>query len=360
MARSSRRQARTSSRTVLVERSAAAARDCSLSISPIPAASRTAKCGDYDGSFDPDGSGVASGHREANDGNTAGWCRMLNSTTERAVLFVLNLETARRSRDRHRVGSHRQQWSVLPRGWDEDATVRSIRLRRRLPRHLWKCTPHQRSLWNVANGRRFTLPGCAAVTAASPSPRPSTDKRWCSSVTASADHHRPDRTSLQAWHGVIDDPAATASVTARHDCGNIAYFDNRDQRRAFEPNSALRQAARGGTSTSISRRRIRWKESAWSRSAVIKNVLLASTHSQYENPCRGGRGYVNAWIFHRHQLASGFLRQLRGNGVFVPTTVGPGTPLGSVNHNGGLITEIVIVGNNTSSTVTMILRKATL
>ena len=317
---------------------------------------------DLDGSFDTEMGQVLGKPviAKLNDGTTAVLVpNGLNSTTERAVLFVLNLETGAKIAEIDTgVGSPTASNGLSsPRGWDEDGngTVDYV-YAGDFRGNLWKfdLTSTNRTLWNVANGRALYTPptaGAQPVTGGvTIAIDPSTDKRWVFFGTGRllTTTDLTD-TSLQAWHGVIDDPAATASVTrAGMTARNIAYFDTASKGRAFEPNTALPAGSKGWyinldqpPSNTVEGERMVGDQQ------VIKNVLLASSIiPSTENPCRGGRGYVNALdAFTGTSLASGFFGSYDGNGVFVPTTVGPGTPLGSVNHNVGLITESVIVGN---------------
>ncbi|MES2671270.1 MAG: PilC/PilY family type IV pilus protein [Pseudomonadota bacterium] len=295
-----------------------------------------------------------------NDGTTAVLVpNGLNSTTERAVLFVLDLQTGAKIAEIDTgVGSPTVSNGLSsPRGWDEDGngTV-DIVYAGDFRGNLWKfdLSGTNPSMWNVANGRALYTPptaGAQPVTGGvTIAVDPATDKRWVFFGTGRllTTTDLTD-TALQAWHGVIDDPAATSSVTrASMTARNIAYFDVATKGRAFEPNSALPAGSKGWyinldqpPSNTLEGERMVGDQQ------VIKNVLLASSIiPSTENPCRGGRGYVNALdAFTGTSLASGFFGSYDGNGVFVPTTVGPGTPLGSVNHNVGLITESVIVGN---------------
>lgn len=317
---------------------------------------------DKDGSFDTEmgqilGKPVIA---KLNDGTTAVLVpNGLNSTTERAVLFVLDLETGVKIAEIDTgVGSPTASNGLSsPRGWDEDGngTVDFV-YAGDFRGNLWKFdfTSTNRSLWNVANGRALytpptagTQPVTGGVTIAVD---PATDKRWVFFGTGRL-LTTTDLTdiTLQAWHGVIDDPTATASTTrSGMTARNIAYFDAATKGRAFEPNSALPAGSKGWyinldlppSNTPEGERMIGDQQ-------VIKNVLLASSIiPSTENPCRGGRGYVNALdAFTGTSLATGFFGSYDGNGVFIPATVGPGTPLGSVNHNVGLITESVIVGD---------------
>ncbi len=317
---------------------------------------------DKDGSFDTEmgqilGKPVIA---KLNDGSTAVLVpNGLNSATERAVLFVLDLETGVKIAEIDTgVGSATATNGLSsPRGWDEDGngTVDFV-YAGDFRGNLWKfdLTSTNRSLWNVANGRALYTPATAGaqpvtggVTIAVD---PATDKRWVFFGTGRllTTTDLTD-TALQVWNGVIDDPTATSSTTrAGMTARNIAYFDAATKGRAFEPNSALPAGSKGWyIDLDLPPGNTREGERMIGDQQVIKNVLIASSIiPSTENPCRGGRGYVNALdAFTGTSLATGFFGSYDGNGVFVPATVGPGTPLGSVNHNVGLITESVIVGN---------------
>lgn len=317
---------------------------------------------DKDGTFDSEmgqilGKPVIA---KLNDGTTAVLVpNGLNSSTERAVLFVLDLETGVKIAEIDTgVGSAAATNGLSsPRGWDEDGngTV-DYAYAGDFRGNLWKfdLTSTNRSLWNVANGRALYTPAVAGtqpvtggVTIAVD---PATDKRWVFFGTGRllTTTDLTD-TSLQTWNGVIDDPTATASVTRAGMTGrNIAYFDAATKGRAFEPNTALPAGSKGWyIDLDLPPSNTREGERMIGDQQVIKNVLIASSIiPSTDNPCRGGRGYVNALdAFTGTSLATGFFGSYDGNGVFVPATIGPGTPLGSVNHNVGLITESVIVGD---------------
>ena len=283
----------------------------------------------------------------------------LNSATERAVLFVLDLETGAKIAEIDTgVGSTTASNGLSsPRGWDEDGngTVDFV-YAGDFRGNLWKfdLSGNNPSSWSVADGRALYTPptaGAQPVTGGvTIAVDPATDKRWVFFGTGRllTTTDLTD-TTLQTWHGVIDDPAATSSVTrASMTARNIAYFDVATKGRAFEPNTPLPAGSKGWyIDLDQPPSNMPEGERMIGDQQVIKNVLLASSIiPSTENPCRGGRGYVNALdAFTGTSLATGFFGSYDGNGVFVPTTVGPGTPLGSVNHNVGLITESVIVGN---------------
>lgn len=316
---------------------------------------------DKDGSFDSD-MGQILGRpiiAKLNNGSSAVLVpNGLNSTGERAVLFVLDLQTGAKIAEIDTgVGSPTATNGLSsPNGWDADGngTVDTV-YAGDFRGNLWKfdLSSSSPASWGVANGRPLftpTVAGTQPVTGGvTIGVDPATGKRWVFFGTGRL-LTTTDLTDItrQAWHGVIDDPAATASVTrAGMTSRNIAYFDSATKSRAFEPNSALPPNSKGWyidldlppANTLEGERMIGGQQ-------LIKNVLLASSIiPSTENPCRGGRGYVNAVdAFTGTSLTTGFFGNY-SNGVFVPATVGPGTSLGSVNHNVGLITESVIVGD---------------
>ena len=294
-----------------------------------------------------------------NDGSTAVLVpNGLNSATERAVLFVLDLETGVKIAEIDTGAGSPTASNGLssPRGWDEDGngTVDFV-YAGDFRGNLWKfdLTSTNRSGWNVADRRALYTP---AVAGAQPvtggvtiAVDPATDKRWVFFGTGRllTTTDLTD-TSLQTWHGVIDDPAATSSVTrAGMTARNIASFDAATKGRAFEPNTALPAGSKGWyIDLDLPPSNRAEGERMIGDQQVIKNVLLASSIiPSTDNPCRGGRGYINALdAFTGTSLVTSFFGSY-DRGVFVPATTGPGTPVGSVNHNIGLITESVIVGD---------------
>ena len=316
---------------------------------------------DKDGTFDSDMGQVLGKPiiAKLNDGSTAVLVpNGLNSTSERAALFVLDLQTGAKIAEIDTgVGSPTASNGLSsPRGWDEDGngTVDFV-YAGDFRGNLWKfdLSASNNSSWGIANGRALytpTVAGTQPVTGGvTIAVDPTTDKRWVFFGTGRL-LTTPDLTDItrQAWLGVIDDPTATASVTrAGMTARDIAFFDSTTKSRAFEPNSALPANSKGWyIDLDLPPANTLEGERMIGEQQVIKNVLLASSIiPSTENPCRGGRGYVNALdAFTGTSLTTGFFGNYV-NGVFVPATVGPGTSLGSVSHNVGLITESVIVGN---------------
>jgi type IV pilus assembly protein PilY1 len=282
----------------------------------------------------------------------------LNSTSERAALFVLDLVTGAKIAEIDTgVGSPAATNGLsTPTGWDADGdgTV-DIVYAGDFRGNVWKFDLSSSSVgsWGVANNRPLYAPTAAGtqpvtggVTIAVD---PSTDKRWVFFGTGRllTNSDLTDST-LQTWYGVIDDEAATASVTrAGMTARNIPFIDAVTLDRAFEPNTPLPANSKGWYIDLDLPSGVLEGERMVGVPKVVKNVLRASSIiPNTSNPCQSGRGYINALdAFTGTSLTTGFFGTYV-NGVFVPAVAGPGgTSLGSVNGNVGLITDSEIIAD---------------
>lgn len=316
---------------------------------------------DVDSTFDSD-MGQVLGRpiiAKLNDGSSAVLVpNGLNSTSERAVLFVLDLQTGAKIAEIDTgVGSPTASNGLSsPNGWDADGNgTLDMVYAGDFRGNLWKfdLSSTNRALWGVANGRAlFTPPTAGAqpvtggVTIATD---PLTGKRWVFFGTGRllTTTDLTD-TSRQAWYGVIDDPAATASVTrAGMTARNISFYDATAKTRAFEPNTPLPANSNGWyIDLDLPPANTLEGERMVGSQQVIKNVLLASSIiPSINNPCSGGRSYVNALdAFTGTSLTTGFFGNYDANGVFVPSTVGSGVAQGSRDFGIGFGTDAVLSG----------------
>jgi len=281
----------------------------------------------------------------------------LNSTSERAVLFVLDLQTGAKIAEIDTgVGSPTASNGLSsPNGWDADGngTIDMV-YAGDFRGNLWKfdLSSTNKSLWNVSNGRALftpptagTQPVTGGVTIATD---PQTGKRWVFFGTGRL-LTTTDLTDItrQTWYGVIDDPAATASVTrAGMTARNIAQYDSTSKSRAFEANAPLPANSKGWyIDLDLPPANTLEGERMVGSQQVIKNVLLASSIiPSTDNPCRGGRSYVNALdAFTGTSLTTGFFGSYV-NGAFVPATMGGGVSQGSNDFGIGFGTDIVLSG----------------
>ena len=277
----------------------------------------------------------------------------LNSSSERAVLFVLDLVTGAKIAEIDTgVGSAAATNGLAaPRGWDEDGngttdTIYAGDFRG----NLWKfdLSGTNSNAWNIANNRPLyapttsgTQPVTGGVTIAVDTV---SDKRWVffgtGRLLTTSDIVDITR---QTWYGVIDDPAATSAVTrAGMTERNIAIFDAVTKDRAFEPNSPLPANSKGWyidldlpPSNTLEGERMVGEQQ------VIKNALIAgSIIPSTSNPCLPGRGYVNAIDgFTGTSLKTGLFDANR-DGVFGNDVLGAGnTAVGSIDLGVGMVTD---------------------
>ncbi len=311
---------------------------------------------DHDASFDSDLGQVLSKPLivKLNNGSTGlVVANGLNSTSERAALFVLDLLTGVKIAEINTgVGSPAQSNGLAaPRGWDADGNgTTDIVYAGDLRGNLWKfdLSNGNPNNWGIADNRPLYAP-----TGGIPQPitggvtigvDPATDKRWVFfgtgrllTTTDITD------TSRQAWYGLIDQEGATSSVTrAGMTSRNIAIFDAATKTRAFEPNAPLPANSKGWyidldlpPSNALEGERMVGEQQ------IVKNALIAgSIIPSTSNPCLPGRGYVNAIdAFTGTSLPTGLFDSNR-DGVFGNDVLGPGnTAVGSIDLGVGMVTD---------------------
>lgn len=216
--------------------------------------------------------------------------------------------------------------------------------------NLWKfdLSDSNESQWEVADGRPLfapASPGTQPITGGvTIAVDPATDKRWVFFGTGRLlTPSDITDTSRQTWYGVIDDEAATSSVTRTGmTARNIAQFDSATRNRAFEPNTALPANSKGWyidldlpPSNTLEGERMVGDQQ------VVKNALIAaSVIPSTNNPCKPGRGYINAIdAFTGTSLESGLFDANR-NGTFGDTgdKIG-GNAVGSIDLGVGMVTD---------------------
>jgi type IV pilus assembly protein PilY1 len=311
---------------------------------------------DKDSSFDGDMGQVLSRPiiAKLNDGSTGLIVSNgVNSTSERAVLFVLDLVTGAKIAEIDTgVGSPvTSNGLAAPRGWDDDGdgTV-DIVYAGDLRGNLWKfdLSNSNPSQWKVADNRPIyaplvagTQPVTGGVTIAID---PATDKRWVffgtGRLLSTGDI---TDTSRQTWYGVIDEVGATSSVTRTSmTARNIAQYDAGTRNRAFEPNSPLPVGSKGWyIDLDLPPGNTLEGERMVGDQQVVKNALIAgSIIPSTSNPCLPGRGYINAIdAFTGTSLLTGLFDANR-DGEFGNDTMGPGnTAVGSIDLGVGMVTD---------------------
>ncbi len=311
---------------------------------------------DHDASFDSDMGQVLSKPLivKLNNGRTGLLvANGLNSTGERAVLFVLDLLTgAKIAEIDTTVGSPAASNGLAaPRGWDNDGNgTTDIVYAGDLRGNVWKfdLSSTNPASWGIDNGRPLYAP-----TGGLPQPitggvtiavDPATDKRWVffgsGSLLTSSDITDVTR---QTWYGVIDNPAATSSVNrAGLTSRNIALYDPLTKNRAFEPNSPLPLNSKGWyIDLDLPPGNTVEGERMVGDQQVVKNALIAaSIIPSTSNPCLPGRGYVNAIdAFTGTSLLSGLFDANR-DGIFGNDVLGGGnTAVGSIDLGVGMVTD---------------------
>lgn len=277
----------------------------------------------------------------------------LNSSSERAVLFVLDLVTGAKIAEIDTgVGSPvATNGLAAPRGWDEDGngTVDFV-YAGDFRGNVWKfdLSDSNPSQWVVADSRPLyapITPGVQPITGGvTIAVDPATDKRWVffgtGRLLTTSDI---TDTTRQTWYGVIDDPAATASVTRTGmTARNIALYDAGTKNRAFEPNSALPVNSKGWyIDLDLPPGNTLEGERMVGDQQVVKNALIAgSIIPSTSNPCLPGRGYINAIdAFTGTSLLTGLFDANR-DGQFGNDTMGPGnTAIGSIDLGVGMVTD---------------------
>lgn len=311
---------------------------------------------DKDSSFDGDMGQVLSRPiiAKLNDGSTGLIVSNgLNSTSERAVLFVLDLVSGAKIAEIDTgVGSPvTSNGLAAPRGWDDDGngTVDTV-YAGDLRGNLWKfdLSDSNPSQWEVADNRPLyapivagTQPVTGGVTIAVD---PATDKRWVffgtGRLLSTGDI---TDTSRQTWYGVIDQDGAASSVTrASMTARNIALYDAGTRNRAFEPNSALPLGSKGWyIDLDLPPGNTLEGERMVGDQQVVKNALIAgSIIPSTSNPCLPGRGYINAIdAFTGTSLQTGLFDANR-DGEFGNDTMGVGnTAVGSIDLGVGMVTD---------------------
>lgn len=311
---------------------------------------------DKDSSFDGDMGQVLSRPiiAKLNDGSTGLIVSNgLNSTSERAVLFVLDLVTGAKIAEIDTgVGSPvTSNGLAAPRGWDDDGngTV-DIVYAGDLRGNLWKfdLSDSNPSQWEVADGRPLYAPitaGAQPVTGGvTIAVDPATDKRWVFFGTGRllSTGDIVD-TSLQTWYGVIDEVGAASSVTRTGmTARNIEEYDAATRNRAFEPNSPLPNGSKGWyIDLDLPPADTQEGERMVGDQQVVKNALIAgSIIPSTSNPCLPGRGYINAIdAFTGTSLLTGLFDANR-DGEFGNDTMGAGnTAIGSIDLGVGMVTD---------------------
>lgn len=239
-----------------------------------------------------------------NDGSTALIVSNgLNSSSENAVLYIFDLETGTEIKRINAGGSN--NGLSAPRGWDDDGngTVDYV-YAGDFQGNVWKfdLNTTATSSWVVAGGRPLyapTAPGTQPVTGGvTIAVDPATDKRWVffgtGRLLTTSDIVS---TTRQTWYGVIDDPAATSSVSrTTMTSREIPTYDTLTKNRAFQAHSTLPASSRGWyIDLDLPPGNTLEGERMVGDQQVIKNVLIAaSIIPSTNNPCQPGRGYINA------------------------------------------------------------------
>jgi type IV pilus assembly protein PilY1 len=284
-----------------------------------------------------------------NDGSTALIVSNgMNSSSEDAVLYVFDLQTGAEITRINAGGSN--NGLSAPRGWDDDGngTVDYI-YAGDFQGYVWKfdLNDSNPSNWEVADGRPLYVPaapGTQPITGGvTIGVDPGTDKRWVffgtGRLLTTSDI---SDTSRQTWHGVIDDPAATASVTRATMTARDIPFTATNSR-AFEPHSALPPTSKGWYVNLDLPSNALEGERMVGDQQIIKNALIAASIIPLtsSNPCRPGRGYINAIDAFTGTSLTTSLFDANSDGVFDgDDTLGGGSAaVGSIDLGVGMVTD---------------------
>lgn len=283
----------------------------------------------------------------------------LNSTSERAVLFVLDLRTGAKIAEINTgVGSPTASNGLsAPRGWDADGngTV-DVVYAGDFRGNLWKfdLSDSNTSQWEVADGRPLYAPTVAAVHPITGGVTiaidPATDKRWVFFGTGRL-LTPTDITDItrQTWYGVIDDPSASTSATrATLTARNIAQFDSATRNRAFETYSALPTNSRGWyIDLDLPPANTLEGERMIGEQQVVRNALIAaSIIPSTSNPCLPGRGYINAVdAFTGTSLQTGLFDADRSGRFGDAGDSLGGSAIGSIDLSIGMITDPALMSD---------------
>jgi type IV pilus assembly protein PilY1 len=143
---------------------------------------------------------------------------------------------------------------------------------------------------------------------------------------------------------VIDDPAATSSVSrATMTARNIAFYDAATTNRAFEAHSALPPGSKGWyVDLDLPPANTLEGERMVGEQQIVKNALIASSIiPSTNNPCRPGRGYINAIDAFTGTSLTTSLFDANDDGDFdSEDTLGGGTAaVGSIDLGVGMVTD---------------------
>lgn len=279
----------------------------------------------------------------------------VNSTNERAVLFVYDLLTgALIKKIDTNVGSATQSNGLAaPRGWDSDGNgTADLVYAGDLRGNVWKfdLSNSNTSQWKVANNRALyssnTTPLQPITGGISVSIDPTTYKRWVFFGTGRllSTSDLTD-TAVQSWYGVIDDDTYTTTtnrtnLTAR----NIQSVDGLTNNRAFEPNAPLPLNRRGWyidldtpPSNTPEGERMVGEPQVLGNALVAASIIPSTT-----NPCFPGRGYINAVDAYTGTSLSTSLFDANRSGLFTDDTIS-GNAVGSVDLSIGMVTDPAIL-----------------
>lgn len=284
----------------------------------------------------------------------------INSTSDKAVLFIFDLRTGAKIREIEvpASGSGPNGLSA-PNGWNEDGdsgdTIEYV-YAGDLRGNVWKfdLSSSDSSEWRVANNRPLyastsgvTQPITGGVTI---SYDPVAEKRWVFFGTGrllTTNDLLDD--SLQTWYGVQDDNNTSSLTRSNLTARNIAIYDETNKRRAFEPSGALPVNSKGWyIDLDLPPGNTREGERMIGEPQVLRDVLIASSViPNTSNPCQPGRGYLNAIDaytgtsvragFFDANFNKNFSDDLLGGGP------GTGTFVGSIDPGVGLLTDPVCV-----------------
>jgi type IV pilus assembly protein PilY1 len=283
----------------------------------------------------------------------------INSADDKAVLFVFDVLTGAKIAEIEAPASGTGANGLsAPNGWNEngDETIDYV-YAGDLRGNVWKfdLSNSNANQWRVANNRPLYTPTSGLAQpitgGVTISFDPVSEDRWVFFGTGrllTTTDLLDD--SLQTWYGIKDSDSNTGSLrrsdlTSR----NIALYDEATKRRAFEPNAALPTNSKGWyVDLDLPPGNTREGERMIGEPQIIRDVLVASSViPNTSNPCKPGRGYLNAIdAYTGTSIRAGFFDSnfnRNFNDDLLGGGPGTGTFVGSFDPGVGLLTDPVCV-----------------
>jgi type IV pilus assembly protein PilY1 len=294
----------------------------------------------------------------------------VNSTNDRAALFVYNLNTgAVLAKIDTGVGSATTPNGLSsPIGWDRDDDGKlDYVYAGDLQGNMWKfdLTSATPSTWQAAASRKVLY---AADDAGSPAKKqpitgtptvavdPSTGKRWVFFGTGKyMEINDAGNAGIQTWYGIYDEDVAISGRSALQQ-RTIAQVGlvNGQEARAFEQNTALGTGKKGWYINLVNPSPgVAEGERMIGAQEIFNSELRANSYVPNATACGvGGKGYVNRIDPFTGTTTTSASFDVDGNGSFSNDTIGSGTLttfIGSVGNSSGGINDGINISSSSGS-----------